>query len=344
MPITFRCLHCSHLLGISRSKAGDLVDCPACGRTIRVPDLDGKIRPVTTEGINPADPRLMQAFEDLAEIEAQPVEMKLEPRVKVSTIPAPPIPKHEIKVLAPPTQQVHQQNEVTINDDPLDEIATIIQSVGSPSKSKSNQSTSLLDQYGIAIAAAGIAFVLGFLLGRTTAPAKQPVKEIVESKPAVDPNVPQLKSAEIGMNVTGRITYNLASGESRPDRGARVLILPAAHTEKQKLPTLGLRAGDSQADFETAQTALRAFGGDVALADIDGKYKIKLKEPGSYYIIVLSRFAPKVANEQIDTRIIPVLSEHFESPNELLGKVGYYLSTLQLNSTAPVTWDHIFKE
>lgn len=41
MPIQFRCQHCRQLLGISRSKAGSIVDCPACGRSLRVPMMDG---------------------------------------------------------------------------------------------------------------------------------------------------------------------------------------------------------------------------------------------------------------------------------------------------------------
>lgn len=37
MPIKFRCEHCQQLLGISRSRAAANVDCPQCGRTLKVP-------------------------------------------------------------------------------------------------------------------------------------------------------------------------------------------------------------------------------------------------------------------------------------------------------------------
>ena len=41
MPIKFRCQFCRQLLGISRTRAGAVVDCPQCGRSLRVPNLDG---------------------------------------------------------------------------------------------------------------------------------------------------------------------------------------------------------------------------------------------------------------------------------------------------------------
>lgn len=37
MPIKFRCQHCDQFLGIAQSRAGADVDCPRCGRKLRVP-------------------------------------------------------------------------------------------------------------------------------------------------------------------------------------------------------------------------------------------------------------------------------------------------------------------
>lgn len=48
MPIKFRCQHCQQLLGISRSQADAVVDCPRCGRALRVPGVDGKTQPLPT--------------------------------------------------------------------------------------------------------------------------------------------------------------------------------------------------------------------------------------------------------------------------------------------------------
>ena len=68
MPIKFRCTHCSQLLGISRSRAGKIVDCPTCGRAVRVPELDGQVKPVPPPELNLQDSKLSQALDELAMI------------------------------------------------------------------------------------------------------------------------------------------------------------------------------------------------------------------------------------------------------------------------------------
>ena len=66
MPIKFRCTKCKQFLGISREKAGAVVDCPTCGRTIRVPSLDGSVAPVPEPKLEVDDPRLSEALDELA--------------------------------------------------------------------------------------------------------------------------------------------------------------------------------------------------------------------------------------------------------------------------------------
>ncbi|HID22034.1 MAG TPA: hypothetical protein EYP14_06490, partial [Planctomycetaceae bacterium] len=68
MPIKFRCKHCRQLLGIARSRAGAVVDCPACGRTIRVPGLDGRVDPIPTPALDFQDSELVRALDELAAI------------------------------------------------------------------------------------------------------------------------------------------------------------------------------------------------------------------------------------------------------------------------------------
>ena len=69
MPIKFRCQHCRQFLGISRSKAGEVFDCPTCGWTLRVPDLDGTIRPLPDGGLDMGDSKLAEALDELASID-----------------------------------------------------------------------------------------------------------------------------------------------------------------------------------------------------------------------------------------------------------------------------------
>jgi hypothetical protein len=69
MPIKFRCQHCRQFLGISRAKAGEVFDCPTCGWTLRVPDLDGTIKPLPGPGLDLGDSKLAKALDELALID-----------------------------------------------------------------------------------------------------------------------------------------------------------------------------------------------------------------------------------------------------------------------------------
>lgn len=96
MPIQFRCQYCQQLLGISRSRAGSMVDCPACGRSLRVPAEDGTPAKVTNSRKVQADTRLLNALAELSglgELSTAP-----EP-TPPSTTPQPRSPK---LTLAPP--------------------------------------------------------------------------------------------------------------------------------------------------------------------------------------------------------------------------------------------------
>ncbi len=66
MAIKFRCPHCRQLLGISTTKAGTLVDCPACGRSVLVPH-DGNVTTKTAKTSRAGDhPGLLSALQELS--------------------------------------------------------------------------------------------------------------------------------------------------------------------------------------------------------------------------------------------------------------------------------------
>ena len=51
-PIKFRCFQCNQLLGVSRSKAGEVVSCPKCAAELIVPEL-GEVAPQLAAGTGP---------------------------------------------------------------------------------------------------------------------------------------------------------------------------------------------------------------------------------------------------------------------------------------------------
>jgi hypothetical protein len=68
MPIKFRCQHCRQFLGISRAQASCVVDCPTCGRSIRVPDLEGRVKPLPKPKMDAQDSELAKALDAVAAI------------------------------------------------------------------------------------------------------------------------------------------------------------------------------------------------------------------------------------------------------------------------------------
>ncbi len=79
MPIKFRCEYCRQLIGIAHSKAGSLVDCPTCGRTLRVPNKDGTVDPPPAVGLDLADDGLRRALDELADLGRDKAKPKSEP-------------------------------------------------------------------------------------------------------------------------------------------------------------------------------------------------------------------------------------------------------------------------
>jgi hypothetical protein len=88
MPIKFRCQHCKQFLGIAHSKAGSLVDCPTCGRTLRVPNADGSIDPPPALGMNLADNDLRRALDELGQIGQEVPQPQIVEASAVKSVPA----------------------------------------------------------------------------------------------------------------------------------------------------------------------------------------------------------------------------------------------------------------
>lgn len=139
--------------------------------------------------------------------------------------------------------------------------------------------------------------------------------------------------------LTGRITFKSPSGESQPDRGARILVFPQQRTGEIKLPVVGFRPSDAPADQIVANAALRALGGGATSADDKGAYRLPI-EAGSYRILVLSHFQ-KSDGSPVDPELEKILSLYFDRPNELLGQLGHQYSPLRIKGAGDL-WDHSF--
>jgi hypothetical protein len=188
---------------------------------------------------------------------------------------------------------------------------------------------------GVAI----VAFGLGYFAGSRPAPP-QPL-------PAVGPHVgefkPEAPEPEGPAVLEGRITYLGESGDTRPDRGARVIVLPTERKGTAKLATTGFRPADSEADHEIAKVSLVAAGGASGAADAKGNYRITLPGAGSYEILVLSHFQSRALDAEPTPHEKTVLSHFFERPDQLLGRSAYQLAPLRSKGAGAEPWDYTFE-
>lgn len=94
MPIQFRCVHCRQLLGISNSRAGTQVDCPACGRSLKVPTESGGSATAASTSSAKVDAGLLGALSELASltggVPSGPFESRQTPAAKPKSSPAVP--------------------------------------------------------------------------------------------------------------------------------------------------------------------------------------------------------------------------------------------------------------
>jgi hypothetical protein len=373
MPIKFRCPHCEQFLGISRNKAGALTDCPTCGRTIRIPDLDGTVQPLPGAKLDLRDADLAHALDALAEIglgrqhsataaaaapAAVGVAAVAQPR-DVQPVPLPePIPVEPLPAKSVDTPAVRRtirgaQSPPQAAIDPIAQLAEISNSTPPVSFRRERRAHSVWKTPALPVLVAtgillfGFGFLAGRMTGSTTAPAPQPSPAAAGSgapvSPATTAALPRESTAGLARALTGRITYMSAEGNMRPDAGARILALPQQRQGTATIGVAGFRAGADVADWELARASLRALGGDFAVADDEGRYAIELPGAGQYQLFILSRHQPRDDAEAIDPGLQQSLAAYFDRPSSLVGAVQYHVSTFRFTGAAAAPRDHAFE-
>ena len=362
LPIKFRCNYCRQFLGISRAQAGGVVDCPTCGRSIRVPLLDGTVQPMLVPELNREDSHLSRALDELARLVDAPIptlvpsttaRSELDENEAENQIPQPlpePIPI-EVPLLPTPvivrppvdaTLGTPNESSVANERSLLAELASLSNgaSVDEPGENlafpeprakgrRTNSTTRSIPTY--------VFLIFGvFLAGMLTERFLRVIESLsVKQAPAVAEQL--VPNTENGL--TGRITFRSKEGDSQPDRGARVIVFPNRRTGNNKLSVAGFRPSDGPSDQQAASEAIKAVGGAVATVDERGSFRIPV-EAGSYRMLILSHFQPRDASDS-DPVLDKLLSEYFENPGELLGKVQHEFSALRIKGTGDIR-DHSF--
>lgn len=319
-----------------------------------MPGLDGRVQPLPKPELNLEDHHLVAALDELAGLgetghpQPEPAAAALavsEPESQSPQILPEPIP---IELPLPPEPVrpsvggLAQPETATLDRAALEQELTTLAAqapaLATPAIAEA-EPLSPPDRWwpplliGAVVAAA--AFASGLFVGRRSAPSAPPT--IAQPEPEQPTPVEESSAA-----VVGRITYQTDSGDSRPDRGARVIVFPIEADLKNKLPVLGFRPADTSAEFESAAATWQALDGALATVDDRGEYRLDLPAAGTYPILVLSRFQTRDESQPIDGELQKLLSRYFERPEDLLGRLKFHFGKIHYRGTATEVWDHAF--
>ena len=383
MPIRFRCPHCEQLLGISRSKAGAILDCPTCGRSVRVPERDGLAETVSDRtGLDLDDDCLRRALGDLAEAGSvtrqgdEPMLAAGPLSAAIDVAPAPPPPVIDV---GPPAHRAHPSAPLMAPTPPLAappaangppssspleppaalpavsglqaELAQLAQAGAFPTMRAPRRRTpmrgglvSALVGLG-ALAAVAAGFGAGYVAAARIASASPAENTASDPRPEANASARPQGNAPVPPEpaVKGRITYEASGGRRLPDRGAVVLLFPVARKGTVKFSAVGFRPSDAPDDMAIAREALRMAGGDLAVVDEEGNFRSAPLPAGTYRLLLLSSYQSRPSDAAPEAAATQFLAGFFDRPDQLLGRLAFEFDEVELSGTTSELRDHLFR-
>lgn len=350
MPIKFRCLYCNQLLGIARRKAGSVVNCPKCSRAVTVP-VEESLTASRSErstasllerrdfdrilGVAGEADELEELIEEpngKKHPESRPREIEADVEVEAEAIEQPPVVEERRTAFVPDEQAV---KAVSVAAPPI------------PATPKPIGRLRETPRYSVLATMAAVAlllfvFCLGVVVGRYVLPANvhhvvpqavaEPKAEVgkpeIQPEPAQpDPQVFQQRPVLFGV-----ISFK-NNQQAVPDNGATVLVFPSAQTPAEKIPSLGLRPLDQNLQDKPGIEVLRKYGGEFAIVDDLGEFRIEVDRPGLYYVLVMSRHVPRGRSETIYLDDASILRRFFADGEQVLGSSSFLLVTRELKTS-----------
>ncbi len=317
MPIKFRCVHCGQYLGISHSKAGTVVDCPTCGRSVKVPPKDGEAERVGAPSLDHADSQLAEALNEVAAIaessglalpQRPPRHQRSSDAHETREVHAPP-PSVIPAAPQPPAERVEpaEDEETLYTNAALEELASLApgDAAGHPpltpgpaplgqAPGQFAWTNELPWRLWLAFIAVGfVAVIIGFVLGRwdvqnESAPPA-PEAKIAQAQPAGEspPSQPIDPMNRLGRPAV-RGTVKTSSGKNgtaiHTDENAWIYAFPLKPADQEKIPAEWFSSSDPQ----TMISALRLLGGNAVRSNQDGGFELRLIRPGQYHVLVCS--------------------------------------------------------
>lgn len=261
MPIKFGCEHCGARLSVSSRKAGLEAKCPKCRRMLQIPVPDQASETAAAQRDAAGTPdELPEAAGRAAE---QPSGHPADDRLS------------EFLVFDSEAELIYAA------DDEDSALQAGFRASLDPHKVAVPRS--ILYMQGALLGLVALASLLiGLLLGRGLSP-----------QTSGEDDQPQ------ACFVSGKVALATANGETIPDVGAVVLIVPRDMRPEQKAKMVGLRPQDTPPDADHAglQT-LYGLGGDYARTDAAGRFQLRVPDRGHYFLLAISARAGQDDREQ----------------------------------------------
>lgn len=172
------------------------------------------------------------------------------------------------------------------------------------------------------------AFGLGVVVGRfawpspgeaskpsTAAPAAATANTVAEEE-----LLARAADAAANLSFVGQVTFvGGERGQEAGDEGATVLALPSKvqPAADRKIPAVGLRPADE--DRRAAVERLKSYGGSLAVVGSDGSFRLPIAQPESYWILILSKHAPRDPQNKLFKAEEDTLGAYIDDVSALLG-------------------------
>lgn len=338
MPIKFRCTHCHQLLGISRTRATARVDCPRCGRSIRVPGADGDADTADSGSQErQSDGTLKKALGELlvlaapesnapkpsgdTSVKTPPHSSRDHGAISLEPLPAddPIVVELQPQAMTPNPRAVERQDPDRPTSHPLAELARTAQKQRnsqetSPQKEPTRRISSVMSLMLLVVALA-VGWGLGALQNRSlqTLADHQPDR----LREAPDPNGQPIA---IDRQLTGRIEYQDIDGQLLADDGALILLLPHPRVGSLLLDARSFQKGPRHPDRLATEAALISLGGRTARCDSDGRFSLSAEYEGPQVLIAISHHLERPDDVAADPGTRDVISAWFNSCDHMIGR------------------------
>lgn len=144
----------------------------------------------------------------------------------------------------------------------------------------------------------------------------------------VEPSDPATKS------MTGRVQYVDEAGAVKSDSGAFLLLVPEVNASGLQLDATSLRAPGPSLAKSAIAAALASLDASTTRADQNGEFRLSRTDAGPMKLVVISRHASRPESESVDPIAAKVLSDWFNSPMQLAGRLQVQVKTIAANDVS----------